>query len=151
MLKRKIRSEENEMDVKNEDKIETAVENWRGLGESNKDRKRKKPNYLDKDPTVLSYNIESKTKSSVIGILRNGNSLHLKPIRLEKLYYSVINTTCGFDSIIHIMCCCYVESRNYANFVDTKGKLKLYELIGKVMRSNLQKTGYNFKYYSYNS
>lgn len=48
------------------------MENWKGLG-YNVGKKKKKGTYLDKDPTVLIYNDTSKTKSRVIGILRNGN------------------------------------------------------------------------------
>jgi len=42
-------------------------ENWRGETEKNKMRS----NYLQKDPTILFYNDSSKTKSPIIGILKN--------------------------------------------------------------------------------
>lgn len=48
-----------------------AFENWKGLGEPKNETKKSK--YIDKDPSVLYYNENSRTKSQVIGILRNGN------------------------------------------------------------------------------
>lgn len=46
----------------------------------------KKSNYLDKDPNILYYNENSKTKSPIIGLLKNGNSPHLKTLVLLIAY-----------------------------------------------------------------
>ncbi|CAI6371006.1 unnamed protein product [Macrosiphum euphorbiae] len=57
----------------------TALENWKGLGHQ-VGKKKRKGTYLDKDPTILYYNDTSRTKSKVIGLLKNGNISDLKSI-----------------------------------------------------------------------
>lgn len=60
-----------------------AEENWRG--ETKKIKKRQ--NYLKKDPTILFYNDESKTKSPVIGIIKNGSRSNQKSLQVDGKHY----------------------------------------------------------------
>jgi hypothetical protein len=53
-----------------DDQDEEIIENWKGLGESKICKK--KSTYVEKDPMIQYYNENSRTKSSVIGILKNG-------------------------------------------------------------------------------
>lgn len=107
------------------------IENWKGLGEPKK--KIKRGNYLDKDPTVLHYSEESNTKSPIVGILRNGSIPDLRSITVDSLTYTLINT-CAFDAIFQILCCSFVDSIKYSEFVTSNKSLKLYELVAHSIR-----------------
>lgn len=74
----------------------SAVENCRGQGHP---KKQKRFNYLNINRNILFDNENSKTKSHVIGILKNGNHLGLKSVRQNAIEYTVTNT-CAFDSIV---------------------------------------------------
>lgn len=81
--------------------------------------KKKKRNYLEKDHTILYYNENSKTKSTIIGLLRNGNFSDLLPVILNGIYYTFSNT-CPFDSIFQLLCTTYADDHIYAAFIDSK-------------------------------
>jgi hypothetical protein len=76
---------------------------------------------VDKDPMIQYYNENSRTKSSVIGILKNGCIAELKTIYLDNVNISVVNT-CAFDSFAQIWFCAYVDSPFYAEFVGKNSK-----------------------------
>ncbi|CAI6352262.1 unnamed protein product [Macrosiphum euphorbiae] len=115
------------------------VENWKGLGEPKK--KKKRGNYLDKDPTVLHYNEESNTKSPIVGILRNGSIPDLRSITVDSLTYTLTNT-CAFDSIFQILCCSFVDSIKYSELVTSNKSLKLYELVAHSIRDGVNVQSY---------
>lgn len=73
-----------------------------GLGLDKYEQNNKKSNYLGKDPNILYYNENSKTKCPIIGLLKNGNSSHLKSITIEKNCYLFTNT-CAFDSVLFML------------------------------------------------
>lgn len=77
---------------------DTAVENWRRLGEDNEKNKEKMGNYLDKNSTILHQNESSQTKSTVIGLLRNGNCSNVLQVKIDGSYYTGSNT-CLYDTI----------------------------------------------------
>jgi len=114
-----------------------AEENWRGETEKNT----KKSNYLQKDPTILFYNDSSKTKSPVIGIFKNGNRSNLKSIQIDGKFY-ISSNTCAFDSIIHILCTSYCDSKPYAKFINSNNDKLVFKLI-----SNAIKDGINVQTY----
>lgn len=64
----------------------------------------------------MFYNDSSRTKSKVIGVLRNGNFIDLKSIKIDGSFYSVTNT-CTFDSIFYIICTSYVDSDSYSTWL----------------------------------
>jgi len=68
----------HEDEKSNGSQTETEFENWRGLGLDKYEQNKKNSNYFDKDPNILYYNENSKTKSQVIGLLKNRNSSNLK-------------------------------------------------------------------------
>jgi len=117
-----------------------VVENWKGLG-YDVGKKKKKGTYLDKDPTVLIYNDTSKTKSRVIGILRNGNFADLKNIIIDGQPYSVTNT-CTFDSIVHIICTSYTDSTSYSTWINANNNYKFFGLIEKLIRDGVNTQTY---------
>jgi len=115
------------------------VENWKGLGEPKK--KIKRGNYLDKDPTVLHYNEESNAKSPIVGILRNGSIPDLRSITVDSLTYTLTNT-CAFDAIFQILCCSFVDSIKYSEFVTSNKSLKLYGLVANSIRDGVNVQSY---------
>jgi len=62
-----------------------------------KTKNNRKCNYLETDPTVVFYNDRSKTRSLILGILKNGNVSDFKPVNIVGFSYTVTNT-CAFDS-----------------------------------------------------
>ena len=51
---------------------EEAEENWRGQNEIRKSKlQKRKPNYLEGDPTIMSCNLSSMAKCRIVGHLKN--------------------------------------------------------------------------------
>lgn len=113
-----------------------AIENWKGLGEDEK-KKKKKGNYLEKDQTIFYYNENSKTKSITIGLLRNGNCSDLLPVLLDGIYYTFSNI-CPFDSIFQLLCTTYADDHLYASFIDSKIEEDLFfKSISRALRDGI--------------
>jgi len=110
----------------------SAEENWRGETEKNK----KRSNYLQKDPTILFYNDFSKTKSPVIGILKNGNRSNLKSIQIGGKFY-ISSNTCVFDSIIHVLCTSYCDSKSYAEFINSNNDHLIFKLVKNAIKDGI--------------
>jgi len=109
-----------------------AIENWKGQEHQYK----KKGNYLDVDRNILFYNENSKTKSYVIGILKNGNNPELQSIKINNKQYTLTNT-CAFDSLIQILFTSYADSINYFEFVEENIEFKLFELISHAIQDGV--------------
>lgn len=122
-----------------------ALENWKGLG-NQVGKKKRKGTYLDKDPTILYYNDTSRTKSKVIGLLKNGNISDLKSIKVDNKLYCLTNT-CAFDSIFQIMCSSYVDSDVYAESLNTNGTDILFKLIINAVRDSITAQTYKKRAY----
>jgi len=147
-LKRPCQKSENE-DKEPQSKVKTVknsadldednVENWKGLGELKKFKRRS--TYVDKDPTVLYYNDNSRTKSSVIGILKNGGIAELKTIYLDNVNVSVIKT-CAFDTFAQIWFCAYVDSTQYAEYVVKNSKNVFMALVLNAIRDGVNAQTY---------
>lgn len=91
---------------------------------------------MDKDPNVLYYNDNSKTKSPVIGLFKNGNITTLKSIKIDKNTYTVTNT-CAFDSVTQIMITAFADSTNYAGFINTNSTYIFFEMISNMLRNGI--------------
>ncbi|CAI6372314.1 unnamed protein product [Macrosiphum euphorbiae] len=112
------------------------------VGKSEKKTKsNKKSNYLEKDPTVLFYNDRSKTKSVILGILKNGNISDLKPVNIEGFSYTVTNT-CAFDSLVHLICSSYVDSTQYSTYIDQEISHDFFELVSSASRDGINAQTY---------
>lgn len=117
----------------NEDLI---LENW-GNEALGPEKKRKKKNYLDKDPTIVLYNDQSPTKSIVIGILQNGSLSKLSPVLINSKHFVVTNT-CAFDSIVHALCVSMCDSPLYYQFINSKKEdLLLFNLVCNALRDGI--------------
>jgi len=124
----------------------TALENWKGLGYQ-VGKKKRKGTYLDKDPTILYYNDTSRTKSKVIGLLKNGSISDLKSIKVDNKLYCITNT-CAFDSIFQIMCSSYVDSDIYAELLNTNSSDNiLFKLVINAVRDGITSQTYKKRAY----
>jgi len=149
---------------------EFAEENWRGQGSRPDSQKPiKKMTYLHRDPTVQLVNLSSKSKCKVIGILKNGSTIGLKPITIksdvdeEKNISSdtdisgddgeqnspvttdrcVFINTCPFDSVVHAFCIAYAHSDPYSDYVHRmKNKILFFELIEGLIQNGVTATAY---------
>jgi hypothetical protein len=105
-----------------------------GLGKPK--NKTKKSKYI-----ILHYNDNSRTKSSIIGVLRNGSITELKSIRVDNEYMSFVNT-CTFDSISQVIFCAYADSENYGQFVENNIQNTFMELVSHALRDGINVQSY---------
>lgn len=111
------------------------IENWRNEVVPSKNKKQK--TYLDKDPTILLYNDNSKTKSRTIGILRNGSISTLSRIIINKESFLLINT-CAFDTLFHAICISSCDSQTYGNFIkEHQENLLFFKMIVNALRDGI--------------
>ncbi|KAF0752635.1 NOF-FB transposable element protein [Aphis craccivora] len=66
-------------------------------------------------------NRDSKAKTNIIGLLKNGNLSEFKSIQLDGENF-VLSNTCAFDSIVQILAVAYCDRNEYATFVMKKKK-----------------------------
>jgi hypothetical protein len=71
-----------------------------------------------------------------VGLLKNGNFLNLKSIKINNKEYCVTNT-CTFDSIFQLICSSYVNSDVYADFVNLNSTNLFFELISNAIRDGI--------------
>jgi len=87
------------------------------------------------------YNDRSKTKSVILGILKNGNISDLKPVNIEGFSYTVTNT-CAFDSLVHCICSSYVDNTQYSTYIDQEILHDFYELVSSASRDEINAQTY---------
>jgi len=90
---------------------------------------------------VLFYNDRSKTKSTVLGILKNGNITDLKPIKIDGFNYTLTNT-CAFDSLVHLICTSYVDSMQYSAYIDQEISHNFFELVSTASKDGINAQTY---------
>lgn len=134
--KRLIFDEQEEEPEKN---IFDFTENWMGLGQPKK--KTKKSKYITKDPTILHCNDKSRTRNSVIGVLRNGSVSELKSISIGNDYISLINT-CTFDSISQVRFCACADSELYQDYVEKITENTFMDLVFHAVRDGITVQAY---------
>lgn len=115
------------------------TENWMGLGQTKK--KTKKSKYITKDPTILHCNDKSRTRNSVIGVLRNGSVSELKSISIDNDYISLINT-CTFDSISQVMFCACADSELNQDFVEKTTENTFMKFVSHAVRDGITVQSY---------
>ncbi len=113
----------------NEDfKNETEVENWHGLvNECKKPLKKRKASCIDADPTIKLVK-DNCSAARVIGLLKNGNVSDLRLITIEKKQYSIENT-CAFHSIFQTMGVAFADSKQFRLLV-TENQSSVFFLDG---------------------
>lgn len=79
-------------------------------------RKRPRTSYLEPSSELLQAEYSMLRKVLPIGLLRNGNLLDLKPIKISKNMSVTLSNTCGFDSLIQLMATSYCDSFFHLNF-----------------------------------
>jgi len=114
---------------------DTSEENWGNILINLK--KKKKPIYLTENREILLRNLDSKAKTNIIGLLKNGNLSEFKSIKLDGENF-VLSNTCAFDSIVQILAVAYCDSNEYATFVlKKKNESTLWHLIFALHRDSV--------------
>lgn len=90
---------------------------------------------------MLFYNDRSKTKSIVLGILKNGNISDLKPVKIDGFSYTLTNT-CAFDSLFHLICTSYVNSMQYSAYIDQEISYHFFELVSTASKDGINAQTY---------
>lgn len=117
--------------LENED---TSEENW---GNILMNPKKKKPIYLTPNREILMRNLNSKTKTKSIGLIKNGNKSMFKSIVLDDGSY-VLSNTFAFDSVIQLLAVAYCDSDEYGIYVDEKKNVNtLWHLISALLRDGV--------------
>lgn len=95
-----------------------------------------KKNYLIPDPSIAFQQI-TKTKSPVMGLIKNGNLAQIKSIKLDGQHYTFTNT-CTFDALVQILFVAYIDSRHYCDFINTHApQLTLFDLVRNGVRNGV--------------
>jgi len=117
---------------------EFSIENWKGLTEDENKPPKKRSTYLIPDPTIKHTKL-TKSKSSVIGILKNGSLIGLKPIVLNKIP-CIFQNTCAFDRIIQAFCVACADSSVY--FQSINNNLPFFDLIKDIIQNGVNTQTY---------
>lgn len=120
---------------------QTALENWRG--QTTQVKKRPRKSYLEPASELLEGNYDASRKVLPIGLMKNGNSLNLKPIKISKNMSLVLTNTCGFDALIQLMSSAYCDSFAFKFLVDLiKDECEVAALILGLVKSGVTKQIY---------
>lgn len=89
----------------------------------------------------MFYNDKSRTKSTIIGILRNGNHSDLKSISVEGFNYNFTNT-CAFESLFHVICSSFIESNEYSKLIQQERVHIFFELVNDALKDGINTQTY---------
>lgn len=118
--------------LENEDNEE---ENWKNINGGNFSKK--KSIYLTPNREILLRNLNSRSKTKVIGLIKNGNKSNLMSVMLNGHNY-VLSNTCAFDSIIQLLAVAYCDSTEYSKYVlDKKESNTLWHLVFALLRDGV--------------
>lgn len=94
---------------------EQSYENWRGQGtpSSSKPKNRSTKSYLNKQSDFEYVDFNNKWLIKDIVHLKNGNTLHHKPIAVPGIGKLLFSNTCSADSILTILACSTADSKKY--------------------------------------
>ncbi|KAK9719377.1 hypothetical protein QE152_g22710 [Popillia japonica] len=95
----KLASALNATVIKKEPELQERdeVENWRNQVNP---KRRKHHSYLSSQPEWSALNLNESLNT--IGLLRNGNSLQLRPVQVNNTS-TILSNTCGFDSLVPLI------------------------------------------------
>lgn len=102
-----------------------------------KKSKQKSSVYLKPKRELLYLNLRSRAKKRTIGLLKNGGTTKLHPIKLNKMK-AIFTNTCAIDSLIQILAVAYCDSIVFSNFVDNNIEYHtLWALIANLLRDGV--------------
>ena len=111
-------------------------EDWRGLI-----KKRKTNSYLQPSIDWKTVDLATTQKTVAIPHIKNGNNPSLKPINFNELSLCFDNT-CAFDSIIQILSSAYIDSVEYAVFVQ-ESQLSVTRILDLMAKKQVTHAVYN--------
>lgn len=144
-----IKERESDNSSSNESSLdELEFENWRNKASPSSPKKIKKhvkrSIYLESCPEIkLKEKMNTNISKKRIDLVKNGNLLPplcSTDLKGNKIKCKIINT-CAFDALVQVLATAYVDSQQYANYVDSATCLTL-KLV-----CHLVKQGANSTYY----
>lgn len=117
------------------------IENWRGLGHKTKNAKQRKSVYLRKD--FLEHEFVIHDKIHKIPIIKNGDALELKAIKIRNRNISLTNT-CGFDSVFQVCLCAMHDREIMSGYVDDTAN-EFLKLVKNVKEKGLGQNAYRLR------
>lgn len=95
---------------------EKTIENWKNKAQQPPQKKVKRSKYLNSHPEIkMKQKVNQKQVRHRLDIIKNGNLVRPLPINSNK--FKATNT-CAFDSIVQAVATAYLDSRDYATFID---------------------------------
>lgn len=126
--------ESNIYSVPNLEDEKISEENWRNI---QKGSRKRKSVYLTPNCEILLRNIDSRAKTKVIGLIKNGSRSNLMSVKFKNCNY-VLSNTCAFDTIVQILAEAYCDSTLYAKYVKQKtDESTLWQLIFCLLRDGV--------------
>lgn len=107
---------------------------WKNVQKSS--RKRKSIN-LTPNCEILLRNIDSRAKTKVIGLIKNGSKSKFMSVKCNNGNY-VLSNTCSFDTIVQMLAVAYCDSIPYTKYViEKKEESTLWQLIFCLLRNGV--------------
>jgi len=94
---------QNIYSVPNLEDEEISEENWKNVQKSSRKRK---SIYLTPNREILLRNIDSRAKTKVIGLIKNGSKSKFMSVKCNNGNY-VLSNTCSFDTIVQMLAVAY--------------------------------------------
>lgn len=113
------------------------VENWKN---QTRIKARKIKSYLNTQPEWSAINLNEALNVIPIGLLRNGNSLTLRPLKINNKD-TILSNTCAFDSLIQIICSAYSDSTSFRSYI-RKNVNELTELVTMLTKTGVSRNIY---------
>jgi len=111
-----------------------SEENWRNIQGGSRKRK---SIYLTPNPEILLRNMDSRAKTKVIGLIKNGSISRFMSVKFNNKNY-VLSNTCSFDTIVQMLAVAYCDSSTYTKYVmEKKEENTLWELIFCLLRDGV--------------
>ena len=111
-----------------------SEENWRNVQGGSRKRK---SIYMTPHPEILLRNIDSRSKTKVIGLIKNGCTSRFMSVKCNNGNY-VLSNTCSFDTIVQMLAVAYCDSTAYTKYVmEKKEESTLWQLIFCLLRDGV--------------
>jgi len=116
-------SQKEELQSEPKELTQEEEEDWKGLNTSakqdnrkQKSKPRRRPNYLQPNPSIILVNENQSQHLNRIGLLKNGSSSDLLGIQIDSHLYCITNT-CAFDSLVQVLLTAYADSDTVREFI----------------------------------
>lgn len=99
-------------------------------------KKRIRCSYLEPDDETLLIDYTKTHRAVAIGLLRNGNIVHKKPLKINNKLV-LLQNTCSFDTISQLFCVAYCDSAAFQNVFSQNPNNFFANLLQKILKSGI--------------